>query len=345
MIHNGQLHDLKGKKLGAGGCKIVFGINDSAIALLNITTNDIDTLLWERIVREEITIARQAKAAGLQVIPYERTTVYFDGNPTTALQMPTFQSLLAKGMQIRDPKNTKSSCGTSMIFGNKDNLQNSKYWEGVLQGFQEDLIAYYTYGFSFDSDSFNLLIADTSETPSHDQTEPGLVTERKQKLHFYFYDFTNKNRAADYKPVHKFIDEEGNILQKEIESSVSFMFKRAVDVILCGLFGLEYSNILGEQCLLKPQDTIFSELGWTDKKLMEVFTNYYGKYPLVDLCAVLKLHTISEPALKEIKQHFITAVSEQIVNNLAQLPIETLKERFGINSNECLSTETSLLFP
>jgi hypothetical protein len=263
--------------LGKGGCKLVYDLNNGyAVALLNIQGNGINIAMWERVIEEEIALSQKVCHVGLYTQKYEEATLYFDGYPTKVLKMPTFAQLAAQGQQIIDIKNGDHS-GTSLLFENLANLQSPEHWQKLLQGMQEDIILLLSHGLIFDTDTYNLSIVDSSETPAYDRTALGLFSDRKQRVHFCFYDFSNKFETYTEKK-HAFLNADGSVERELVEQAVGRLFKKAASHLTAGAMPIEYVNILGgiHTLLLVSEDAEVKEI--PDKtiilKKMEDGTHY-----------------------------------------------------------------------
>lgn len=274
--------------LGKGGSKLVFDLhNGHAVAFFNTQPNPTAIQMRNRLIKEEVAVSQKLRQLGLCTQAYEKATLYFDGSPIPVLKMPTFDSLVTQGQQVRDIRNSHHY-GTSLLFENLSNLQSPKHWQKVLQGIQEDLAIYYSQNLAFGSDSFNLAVVDSDETPIHDRTALTLFTEHKQKVRFYFYDFSS--RDSEYKEIkYNFLNSEGQFDRKCIEEKIDSLFTRVVDIISIGLLPIEYINFFGgiHTLQLVSEDAIVKEIPEKTIVLKKMGTGMHYAY-FVDQNGVFK---------------------------------------------------------
>lgn len=338
--HQNNLIELK-TLLGNGDDKLVFDLgNGEAIALLNIETHGINIRIWNDLIKEEVMLSQKLRRLGLCTQAYEETTLYFDDYPTKALKMPNFVALATQGQQVRDIKNN-APYGTSLLFENRANLQSFEHWHKVLEGFQEDLIIYFSQNLVFGGDTFNLAVVDSTETPAHDRTALALFTERKQKVHFCFYDFFSKSR--EYKEIkYDFYNYlKGSLDKKFIEEKIGAIFPRVIEVIALGLLPVEYVNILGgiHTLLLVSEDTVVKEIPEKTiilKKIKNNKGNEETQYRDYD-AYVIRENTILRREIDALDPSF----PEQVMLDLHQLHTTFLlpgekSKKISINENRIL---------
>ncbi len=319
--------------LGKGGSKLVYDLgNGYAVGLLNIQSNPINIPTWERLIREEVAASQKLRQLGLCTQSYAEATLCFDGYPAKVLKMPTFALLATRGQQVRDSKNSNQYYGTSLLFGNLSNLQSFAHWQKVLQGFQEDLVIYYSESLKFDTDTFNLAIVDSPETPAHDRTALALFTERKQKVRFCFYDFSSKH-AESKETKYDFLNSDGNLEREFIEQKIDYLFDRVTSIISVGLLPIEYVNILGgiHALLLVSEDAEIKEIPEKTIVLKKMQNEIHYAY-FIDQTGVLKEIKIGKI---DFKRSISLAIA--LINLSEKFPSSgEMEKKITINEDETL---------
>jgi len=246
-----------GERVGYGGSKNIYDIGNGYVAAL---PNGQSREVWKRMVEEEVSMAKRVRAAGLRSQQYERVTLIIEGEPEPilAIKMPSFSTLLNKGIQVRDAKRPRTKYiperrkeipvntgyGSSRIFDSQEKVSSPDHWRRIFRDITPDAIQYLAGGFAFSSDAFNLCIENSDTTPAHDATNASLFTERNQTLRLFFYDFSSKTEAISGASLHEFISDDGNICEERIQSQTEFLVIRIIGTIMTAATTLELKEIV-----------------------------------------------------------------------------------------------------
>ncbi len=187
----------KFQRLGGGGAKQIHAINQSKWAIATpLNYRETSLKQWLAMIRSEIDIAKQVRAAGLLAQNYswheQTTTVQGLSYQLPVLRMHNFRFLSDQGLQVRDRKGGKHY-DDSTLFGTIKLLASPEHWSLLTEWIEADLMVYFSKGLIIpDIDSWNLAIQDTDQTTDTAVTQSKIVTHRKQKIRLYFYDFSSK---------------------------------------------------------------------------------------------------------------------------------------------------------
>lgn len=232
-----EIAKTKLKFIARGGSKIIIVLGNGEVLGL---VKSADAAFHAIFVDTEVALAEHLKQAGLRALEYKKAMVLIDGHPLPMLKMPHFETLNLRGQQVRDRKNHESSCGSSMIFATYENLTSVEHWRRIFCTIEDDIVNYNCHSFNFDSDAFNLVIEDTEDTLPHANHTPVLFTERKQTIHLFFFDFSDKNRLYDKEK------ERYTLTHENIERMIDEDATRISSTIFLGVSSEEYQLITGE---------------------------------------------------------------------------------------------------
>lgn len=199
------------KKLPSGGTKTIYELDSGDVIAFIKGNGSLDFL------QSEVNFSNHLRELGFRAQNYEIA----ETEDQYVLKMPSFASLEAKGQQIRDAKNPRSSTGTTYIFGTKENLGSEDHWRKLLTPLIQDISSFYIHGLDFPGDSWNMVVEDTALTKELlSGNASNLITDRGQELHFYFFDFgaqtINPNR---FKQTHHMLDRITGKINRELTSS------------------------------------------------------------------------------------------------------------------------------
>ncbi|WP_133139642.1 hypothetical protein [Legionella genomosp. 1] len=185
-----------------GGTKQVYRLNNGKVfSILNCSTGvgSDAAKVWNWVVDDEIIFSNYLAKIGLRTQDYQKVKLSIDGHDVYVLQMTAFDSLLKQGKQVRDAKNAQHF-GSTMLFGNRENAENPAYLLQLMQPLLDDIACLLAHCVHISNlgDSLNLIIEDTPETPEHQRDQPGLISERKQVPHLFFYDLSKDFKQIDF---------------------------------------------------------------------------------------------------------------------------------------------------
>jgi hypothetical protein len=252
------------KKLTSGGSKQIIQLdNKEVIALVGNSENT------KAYIQSEVNFSNKLRELGFRAQNYQMAEIMGENDTRIpVLIMPAFQFLAEQGQQVRDQKNSGSSAGESLVFGDLDNLVSEAHWRKILTPLVEDIYLYLINGFNFSGDSWNSVIEDTPETVDRKaQTESLLFTDLAQEIHFYFFDFGSTIIHAE-RHAYNFLDIYGEISEESIARHVTNMKDNVLSLIFHTSPNTEeYKNLRPlKESQYKP---VFEEV-WEDISAMVV---------------------------------------------------------------------------
>lgn len=202
--------------VGRGGSKMIFDIGSGyVIALLNVMSNSPDLLLWNRIVSEEVTMAKKFHRAGLLCQRYEEAVVSIEGNSLKVIKTLSFKELRARGIEIRERKVLieNQARSQSLLFDTRENFLDVQHWLKLFEFIKSDIVLFYSAGLDVldPGDSYSIAILDPPPDPSYGKNKSRLFSEKNQYLRLFFQDFSSKYEMNSKDLSYNFFDSEGNI--------------------------------------------------------------------------------------------------------------------------------------
>ncbi len=195
---------------GAGTTKRVYDLGDGrAMALPNIQKGipKDDAIAtswlegWTGTIGDEARQAAKLRALGFETQEYKLTEAKVGEGAIPALVMPSFAALAEKGTQVKDIKFHTASMGSSVMFGTNANLHSPEHVTALMQGMVDDCARLVAYGVHMSTDSYNVAIKDTKDTPAHDRTAPGDLVTRKQEARMFLFDIANSTSVDGPPPL------------------------------------------------------------------------------------------------------------------------------------------------
>jgi hypothetical protein len=294
---------------GHGGFKTVYGLEDGrAIATLNLDALQFKSLeeadqwaaTWERGIKEEKAVSDKVRAAGLEAQQIEILPLKVGNDEVPVMVMPRFAEMAKHGAQVRDIKNPRSSCGSSMFFGTPQNVENPDRLKLAMQALLDDAVIAISHGIDFGGDARNLVVKDTEQTPRYNRDELGLFDERKQQVRFFLFDFASKHGPRD-EQLPQLLDATGNPDQKQIAETAEYYVGRAYETLLDSMKSDEIDRIL---------------------ELKKSFPSKH-QYDRYDIYDVFNAH------FETMKDEMIKDVSARVTKEIAKLPIQERLARFS----------------
>lgn len=302
---------------GKGGFKRVFRLPDGkAMAIPNLDALSFShpeaaesyAAIWERAVNEEKEYSRRARAAGLEAQDIEIEFLHINEHTLPVMVMPSFARLSEEGLQVRDYKSPHSSCGHSMLFGTPQNLEDPDYFRSIIHPLLDDAALAITHNLSFGSDTCNLAILDTAETPAHDRSTLELFNHRKQKLRLFFFDFSSKTGPRNDSNL-ELLDEQGNVDKLFINICAGGY----VSLAFCALRAAIRDDEI--ECILALKKDCSSPHDYQDEyTLRDVIDNHF----------------------KSMKEEFRTYITDKVVEN-----VQAMKESPERLNNTYWTTRTA----
>jgi hypothetical protein len=192
-----------------------------------------DHMKDDRRVQAECDYYNKMIQCGLRAPSFQKKIVSLEGRQDliSACMIPSFDSMLRQGKQIRFDALTDLSRGHSLIFGSKDNVNDLAHWRAIFKGIKQDIVINLLNNFSFRLKAFNIIIEDTVNTPQKVPDEKARVfSEMHQEMHLYFADFYRLIHRDEGQYCH-FIGRDGAILEDEIVTRFNEMRLRIIDGI------------------------------------------------------------------------------------------------------------------
>lgn len=230
--------------LSSGGSKSIYDLGDGNV----IAVPRVNYEVWKRMVKEEEKACAEFLNIGLLASDQHRCLAVINNEKFLVLKMPNFKDMVKKGIQVRG-QSSKDTYGETLLFGSQKNFLNLDYWHSIFQHLKQDIVTMLVNGLFTGMDSNHIAIVNTEVTPQHDVDEPGLITERKQELRLFFFDFSHKASEKQLKQCYYFVDfeGEGGILEKEISEEVNHVAENHLSHALNGITNHEYQLLTGEK--------------------------------------------------------------------------------------------------
>ena len=203
---------------------------------------------WNMVIEYEKYHSDSFIDAGLRAQSMTKFFVRVDGvDLFPVMYMRSFNGLLEDGVQVREAKTPDLSTGHSMIFGTPKNLGSEEYIKPIMQGLLADFEKVLLNNLFYDSiDSCNVVIEDTKDTVPHDKSIKGMVSERKQIIRMFFFDFGSPNvrNRVPYKKIRRvLLDSSGNVDRKSVEDEVKASFVCAYEKLCSAVLREEVEHI------------------------------------------------------------------------------------------------------
>lgn len=228
--------------IASGGTKHIFDIGDGRV--LAIMRGNLDWL--SKYTDAEVRLSNKVKDLKLRTISCEKIILEVNGKTDIpALIMPSFSSLAKGGIQIRDSKNSNSSCGSSMLFGNMQNIKSLEHWRKIFHHIKDEMVVYLLNHFAFSNDSFNLSIEDTTQTVTlASQQSSTVFSDLAQEVHLFFFDINDKERFYNEDIHYKFTNRHGYSLDLKVSEIANKLFDFIIDIIFRGILDDEYEMLM-----------------------------------------------------------------------------------------------------
>ncbi|CDZ78430.1 hypothetical protein BN59_02740 [Legionella massiliensis] len=304
----------------SGGCKRIYSTTAGDVIALPNLDNFIDAYSartnfnfvydnWQRVVADEMQMTTALAGLGLETQTLREVTLSHEGHQLSALVMPSFQKLAIEGIQARDKKN-EDCFGSSMLFARLDNVTDEKHLKGLIKKPCDDIIQLLTHGIILPSDSFNLVIKDSADTPEHDRAAPQLYSDLNQRVSLFFYDFSDKESSLRPRVEWKFAND-SFADETKLRGYANEYLESAIQAIAAALTPVEI-------------DAICKDLGVTPSKLT------------VDRL----IKTQFSPLKEELVEHIVSQTRAQLSSRFAH---ETIDLEVPVISTEKLARKTETL--
>ena len=179
--------------LGYGGSKRAYALEGGMALLLPNTlvlNNSSRSVLWSRMVEEELTATRRVRELGLFACNLEKVQVFMTTESSTSIpayRTETFSQLSKKGIWIIDNKNPTSSTWDKSLFKDGVDRFDEKNWEPILSPFLVDIAKLITNNFLLHDDNVNIAIVEDEG--------------KSYKIRYFGFDFSSRYEELSFKSI------------------------------------------------------------------------------------------------------------------------------------------------
>src|SRR3990167_9877475 len=223
---------------------IIYDLSDGNV----IAVQQVNYETWKRMTEDEVNVSNKLRTLGLLTPNQQRCIASINNKKFIVLKMPHFNHLITQGIQVRRLWYGKSF-GNTLLFGNLGNFLNLNYWQSLFQHLKQDIIITLANGVLINVDSKYIAIIDTQSTLKHDVNVPGLISDRNQQLHAYFFDFSHKVESLQYNQCFYFVDFQGTgeILEENVKEEVAHVAGTYLSQALNAVTSHEYILLTGKE--------------------------------------------------------------------------------------------------